>query len=173
MTLTRTIRWWLVPVVFLLAVSPATAQSPWSVSAGYQALHLPDNWAGAGVNVDVSFDRTDALSFVGEFGLVHDGDDADAPDPHDFNIFNVGGGARWSHRGLAVVPFLQVLAGIQISDSDTDSDAAFMIQPGAGILVPISERWGASAQFDYRPAFYQEDVVQQFRFVAGVRWSAP
>ena len=172
MTLARNVRW-LVPVVFLLAVSPAAAQSPWSVSAGYQAVHLPDNWAGAGVNFDVAFDRTEALSFLGEFGLAHDGDDEVTADATDFNIFNVGGGARWSHRGLGVVPFVQMLAGIQVSTSGTDSDTAFMLQPGAGIVVPVSERWGVSAQFDYRPVFYTEDVIQEFRFVAGVRWWVP
>lgn len=172
MTLARSV-WWLAPVLFLLSASAATAQAPWSVSAGYQAVHLPDNWAAAGVNFDVAFDRTDALSFVGEFGLAHDGDDEVTADAHDFNLFNLGGGARWSHRGLAVVPFVQLLAGIQISTSDSDSDTAFMLQPGGGVVVPISDRWGASAQFDYRPVFYTEDVVQEFRFVAGVRWSAP
>lgn len=172
MTLARSV-WWLAPVVFLLSASPATPQSVWSVSAGYQAVHLPDTWAAAGVNFDVAFDRTDALSFVGEFGLAHDGDDEVTADADDFNLFNLGGGARWSHRGLAVVPFVQLLAGIQVSTSDTDSDTAFMLQPGGGVVVPISDRWGASAQFDYRPVFYTEDVIQEFRFVAGVRWSAP
>lgn len=171
MTLARILGVWLVAVGWLVAALPASAQTPWSVSAGYQALHLPDTWAGAGVNFDVAFDRTEALSFVGEFGIAHDGDDESEIEPHSFNIFNIGGGARWSQRGLAVVPFVQVLAGIQLSSSDSDDDTAFMLQPGGGVVVPLNDQWGVSGQLDYRPVFYREEVVQEFRFVAGVRWS--
>jgi hypothetical protein len=46
-----------------------------------------------------------------------------------------------------------------------------MLQPGGGIHVPMSDRWGLSAQIDYRPVFYREEVVQEVRFVVGVRWS--
>lgn len=163
---------WFVPFLCLIVASPAAAQPRWSVATGYQALHLPDTWAAAGVNFDVAVDRSDAWSIVGEFGVVHDGDDASRAEPHDFNLFNAGGGARWSYRGAAVVPFVQMLGGIQVSTSDTDADTAFMLQPGGGIHVPVSERWGVSAQIDYRPVFYREEVVHEVRFVAGVRWVA-
>jgi hypothetical protein len=141
------------------------------VSAGYQALHIPDTWALAGVNFDVAVDRSDAWSILGEFGVAHDGDDESEVDPHDFNLFNLGGGARWSQRSSGIAPFVQVIAGVQVSTSDSDSDTAFMLQPGGGIHVPMSDRWGVSAQFDYRPVFYREEVVQEFRFVIGARWS--
>lgn len=170
MKVTRNAHMWVVSL-FLIVASPAAAQSRWSISTGYQALHLPDTWAAVGVNFDVAIDRSDAWSILGEFGVVHDGDDPSKDDPHDFNVFNVGGGARWSHRGAAIVPFVQVIGGIQVSTSDTDSDTAFMLQPGGGIHVPMSDRWGLSAQIDYRPVFYREEVVQEVRFVVGVRWS--
>lgn len=161
---------WLVPFLFLIVTPPAAAQPRLSVSMGYQALHLPDTWAPVGVNFDVAVNRFESWSILGEFGVVHDGDDPSSADPRDFNIFNVGGGARWSHKGAAIRPFVQMIGGIQVSTSDTDSDTAFMLQPGGGIHVPISERWGLSAQIDYRPVFYREEVVQEVRFVAGVRW---
>ena len=164
---------WLASFLLISIVSPAVAQPRLSVTAGYQALHLPDTWAPAGVNVDVAVPRSETWSILGEFGVVHDGDDASAPDPHDFNIYNLGGGVRWNHLGAAVVPFVQLIAGVQISTSDSDTDTAFMFQPGAGIHVPLSDQWGASAQIDYRPVFYREEIVQEFRFVAGVRWSLP
>jgi hypothetical protein len=171
MNVARKVHVWFVSVLFLIVASPAAAQPGWSVSTGYQALHLPDTWAPAGINVDVAVDRTDAWSILGEFGVVHDGDDAGAVDPHDFNVYNVGGGARWSHRRAAIVPFVQLIGGIQMSRSDSDSDTAFMLQPGAGVYVPVGERWGVSAQGDYRPVFYREDMVNEIRFVLGVRWS--
>ena len=162
---------WLVPLAYLVIASPAAAQPQWSVSAGYQALHLPDTWAAAGVNFDVAVDRTESWSILGEFGVAHDGDDPSELEPHDFNIFNIGGGARWSHRGAPVVPFVQMIAGVQLSSSDSDTDTAFMLQPGGGVVIPVNERWGVSAQFDYRPVFYREDLIHETRFVAGVRWS--
>ena len=142
-----------------------------SAAVGYQTLHLSDTWAPVGVNFDVAFDRTDAWSILGEFGIAHNGGEEGAPDSDGFNIFNVGGGARWSAGGDRATPFVQLVAGIQISTSETDSDTAFMLQPGAGILLPVGERFGISAQVDYRPVFYREDVVQEFRFVVGGRWS--
>jgi hypothetical protein len=173
MKVARNVQAWLVPFVFLAVVTPASAQPRWSLTTGYQALHLPDTWALAGVNFDVAAHRTEAWSIVAEFGVAHDGDDASAVDPHDFNIFNLGGGARWSRTSGGVAPFIQLVAGIQVSTSDTDSDSAFMLQPGAGIHMPMSDRWGLSVQGDYRPVFYREEVVQEFRFVVGVRWSMP
>ena len=159
-------------LVFLVAAAPASAQPRLSVGAGYQAVHLPDTWAAAGFNLDVAFERSDAWSVLGEFGIAHDGDDATELEPHDFNLFNVGGGVRWTHRGVAVMPFVQLIAGVQVSDSDTDTDTAFMLQPGAGLVVPLSDRLAVTGQIDYRPVFYRENLVNEFRIVAGIRYSA-
>ena len=149
---------------------PAAAQARTSVAIGYQALHLPDTWVPVGVNFDVAVPRTDAWSILGEFGIAHEGGD-DVSDSDGFNVFNLGGGARWSAAGDGITPFAQLVAGIQISTSETDSDTAFMLQPGAGIHFPIAERFGVSAQVDYRPVFYREEAVQEFRFVVGARWT--
>jgi opacity protein-like surface antigen len=157
-------------LLLVFVASPVTAQTGTSVGIGYQALHLPDTWAPIGANFDVAFRRTDAWSILGEFGIAHEGGD-DASNSDGFNIFNLGGGARWSARGDGITPFAQLVAGIQISTSETDSDTAFMLQPGAGIHYPLSDRFGVSAQVDYRPVFYREETVQEFRFVVGARWS--
>jgi hypothetical protein len=158
-------------VVIMSVPISATAQTRLSATVGYQALHLPDTWVPAGVNFDVAFHRTDTWSILGEFGIAHEGGEDGAPDPDGFNIFNVGGGARWSAVGDRATPFVQLVAGIQMSRAETDSDTAFMLQPGAGIHFPVADRFGVSAQVDYRPVFYREDVVQEFRFVVGGRWS--
>lgn len=166
-------RLWSAVALLLIIASvptPAAAQTGTSVAVGYQALHLPDTWAPVGVNLDVAFPRTDAWSILGEFGIAHEGGD-DASDADGFNIFNIGAGARWTPGGDGLTPFVQVVAGIQMSRSETDADTAFMLQPGAGVHFPIAERLGASAQVDYRPVFYREETVQEFRFVVAVRWS--
>jgi hypothetical protein len=159
-------------LVIVFGPDPAAAQTGTSVTIGYQALHLPDTWVPVGVNFDVAFPRTESWSILGEFGIAHEGGD-DVSDSDGFNVFNLGGGARWSGAGDRITPFVQLVAGIQISTSETDSDTAFMLQPGAGIHFPIAERFGVSAQVDYRPVFYREETVQEFRFVVGARWSMP
>src|ERR687891_186747 len=54
--------------VFVLVAVPTPAQAQWTVAAGYQALHLPDNWVKGGFNVDVARDVSGMWSVVGEFG---------------------------------------------------------------------------------------------------------
>ena len=154
----------------LLITMPALAEAQVSVSAGYQAVHLPDNWVTAGFNVDVANVISGPWDVVGELGFAHDGGgDANS----GFDLLNAGGGLRWSQRRDGPAPFVQLLAGLQRSTSDTDKDTAFMVQAGGGVHVPLNDRWGVSAQFDYRPVFYQEDTVNETRFVIGVRWTRP
>lgn len=152
----------------VLVAMPTPAQAQWSGAAGYQALHLPDNWVTAGINFDAGREVSGAWSVVGEFGVAWDG--GDESDADGFSIFNVGGGVWWSLRRNGPAPFAQLLAGVQRSTSETDKDTAFMLQPGGGVHIPIAERWGLSAQFDYRPVFYREETVQEVRFVIGARW---
>ena len=160
-----------VALALSLVAVPVAAQTPTTASVGYQALHWPGAWVPVGVNFDVAVPRGDAWSVVGEFGIVHDGDDDEFGDTRGFNIFNLGGGIRWGRARAGVTPFAQVLAGVQISNSDTDTDTAFMLQPGAGVQVPIGDRWAAAAQVDYRPVFYREEIVNEVRLVVGVRRS--
>ena len=154
----------------LLIATPALGEAQVSVSAGYQAVHLPDNWVTAGFNVDVAGAISEPWSIVGEVGLAHDGG-GDAN--NGFDLLNAGGGVRWNLRRDGPAPFVQLLAGLQRSTSDTDKDTAFMVQAGGGVHFPLNDRWGMSAQFDYRPVFYQEDRVNETRFVIGVRWTRP
>jgi len=152
---------------FVLVTMPAPAQSQ-SVTVGYQALHLPDNWVTAGVNFDVAKNVSSHWNIVGELGLAHDGG---VEGTEGFSIYNFGGGVRWSASRSGPSPFAQVLAGVQASTAAIDTDFAFMLQPGAGVHIPMGDRWGLSAQVDYRPVFYQEETVNEMRFVIGARWT--
>src|SRR5688572_26808155 len=168
------IRHLLVSVVvcaFVLVAVPTPAQAQWSVAAGYQALHLPDNWVKGGINFDVARDVSGMWSIVGEFGVAHDTADDLPLEDAGFNIFNFGGGVRWTLRRDGPAPFAQLLAGVQRSTSETDEDTAFMLQPGGGVHIPLNDRWGISAQGDYRPVFYQEETINEVRFVIGARWT--
>ena len=152
---------------FVLVAMPTPALSQ-SVTVGYQAVHLPENWVSAGFNFDVARDLSSHWDIVGEFGLAHDGGPEEAP---GFNLFNIGGGIRWSAKRSGPSPFAQLLAGVQMSRADVDKDTAPMLQPGAGVHIPMGDRWGLSVQADYRPVFYQEETVNEMRFVIGARWT--
>jgi hypothetical protein len=155
----------------VLVITPTAAHSQTSVTIGYQAVHLPDNWVTSGINFDVAPAISDHWNAVGEFGLAHDG--GVDPDDEGFNIYNIGGGVRWSQRRDGATPFVQLIAGVSASTASIDTDYAFMLQPGGGVHVPLGDRWGISAQFDYRPVFYREETVNEVRFVIGARWTRP
>jgi hypothetical protein len=159
----------LVVVLLLCAASPAAAQtSGWTASAGYQMLRLSENFVPLGANFDVASPALlGPLNIVGEFGFVHESDDDDL---RNFTLYNLGAGPRWSRPLTSFTPFVQLLAGAEITDSPTDSDTAFMLQPGAGVSVPISDRWSFVGQADYRAVFFDEETNSQFRFVLGGRW---
>ena len=154
----------------VVLMTPAPAQSQVSAAVGYQAVHLPDNWVTTGINFDVAGGLSGAWSVVGEFGVAHEGAGEEVS---GFNLFNIGGGVRWSLRRDGPAPFAQLLAGVQMSRAEIDKDTAFMLQPGAGVHLPINDQWGVSAQLDYRPVFYQEETVNEVRFVFGARWTRP
>jgi hypothetical protein len=162
----------LVPAIVVLAWAvPAEAQTTppaLTLGVGYQMLHIPDNTSRLGVNLDVSAPRSDLWSIVGEFGLSHFDEEDDVAGSAD--IFHFGGGVRLN-RPLAqsVSGFVQAIAGVEVARGESDTDAAFMLQPGAGVVATMSERWGLFAQADFRPVFFSEEVDEQARLVVGIR----
>jgi hypothetical protein len=166
---------WIV-LVLCLGFSGSAAAQP-TLSIGYQALHLPDNWVNAGFNIDVAGPLSENLSIVGEFGLATQG--TSGSDPVEAELFHFGGGPRWSWPLAQVTPFVQILAGAERTSAEfilggvevEDSDTAFMLQPGGGIYVPVGDRWGIVGQADLRSVFFSEETDNQFRVVLGVRFS--
>jgi hypothetical protein len=161
----------------LVAAGTASAQTP-SVSAGYQLLHLPDNWINAGFNLDVAAPVTEQLSIIGEFGLAHQGESGS--DPVRSTTYHFGAGPRWSWSAPSVTPFVQVLAGAEVAAADIptvggvtreETESAFMLQAGGGVYVPVGPRWGVVGQADYRPVFFEGDTDNQFRVVVSVRFA--
>jgi hypothetical protein len=63
------------------------------------------------------------------------------------------------------------IAGIEASDTDT----AFMVQPGVGATIIGGDGWGFFGQVDYRRTFFDEpddtdnSVNNQFRVFVGLR----
>ena len=165
---------WAAILLLFGGVTTASAQPP-SVAAGYQLLHLPDNWVNQGFNFDVAAPVSAGLSIVGEFGLSHQGESG--TDSGRSTIYHFGAGPRWTWAAPSVMPFVQLLAGGEVAAADIptaggtreETSGAFMLQGGAGVYVPVMARWGIVGQADYRPVFFEGDFDHQFRVVVGVR----
>ena len=147
------------------------------VSAGYQLLHIPDETFPIGFSVDVS-GRGTGLTWVGEFGWAHD-DQTEPGVDGTLTFLDYGIGPRWNASTTGLRPFAQILAGGVTTSAKlttggapaNDTDHAFMLQPGAGVFVPVSAMWGVVGQADYRHAFFKEEGDDEFRLFIGVRFS--
>jgi hypothetical protein len=163
---------------------PAQAQTPgFEFGIGYQALHVPDEWLPIGINLDFAWNVSDAIGLVGEIGWAEKSEEVFGVD-FELSATNFGAGPRFNLRSSpAVQPFAQVLVGAlrgtlggSVAGINVDvSDTFFMIQPGGGVNIAVSEGVGIVGQFDYRRVFVDDELgdsdgENEFRFVAGVRF---
>ncbi len=154
----------------------------YELSAGYQFLHLPDQNFPFGLAIDGAR-HYGPLGLVAEVGWSRRSDDVFGADVAT-NMFHLAAGPRWTGFGSGRVwPYAQVLggaaigrigseiAGVDVSDTET----AFMLQPGAGVTVIGGDGWGWFAQVDYRRTFFDEpddtdtSMNNQFRVFVGLR----
>lgn len=181
-------------VMMTLATSPAAAQPAATpagepvaraldVSVGYQILHIPDETFPFGINVDASGRLGMGLKAVGEFGWARD-EQSEPGVSGTLNFVNWGGGLRWSPPAAIragrrpVDPYIQLIIGavhagatLDVGGASRDTGTwAFMLQPGAGVAVPVLPVMSAIGQVDYRRAFF-DDGENEFRFVIGVRFA--
>jgi hypothetical protein len=154
--------------------APATQRI--DVTLGYQLLHIPGETYPFGLNFDVGARVHPMFDLVGEFGFARD--DRFGPGiTGTQTFFNFGAGPRWINRVGSFAPFAQLLAGVASPGANLttpagplhDRDWAFMLQPGAGIAVPMAHAFSAVGQVDYRRVFFRETAENEFRFVVGLR----
>lgn len=175
---------WAVFILLVLNARPVAAQSAEipkvEVSFGYQVLFVPNETFPLGLNFDVakSIGRS-GLGFVAEAGFSHD-EQNEPGITGTLRFVNFGAGFRVSGRANPrVTPFVQVLAGGVHTNADrtvagvniSDSDTAFMLQPGGGLSIGAGGAWSAVVQADYRYAFFKEEGDSEFRIVVGARVS--
>jgi len=153
----------------------AAQSAPIHVSVGYQMLHIPDETYPDGLAAAIS-GRESGLTWAGEVGWSRDNQNEPGVDG-TLAFFEYGAGPRWTATLSKARPFVQVLAGgVRTSANLTvngaplhDSDNAFMLQPGVGVVVPFGSRWGVIGQGDYRRVFFKEEGENEFRLLLGVR----
>lgn len=162
--------------------TPASAQDApaLDLGIGYQWLHAPEQAYPFGINLDLSGTLTGHLRWVGELGWSRDSEDVDDVDVSgSLTATSFGAGVRWTPPAASYRPYVQLLAGVHHDKLNVDANAlavyvdvsetSFMLQPGAGVTVPVGAKWGLFGQADWRRIFYEGEGENDFRLVVGAR----
>jgi hypothetical protein len=169
----------------LLSAAPAAAQGSGTgavdVGIGYQYLRAPDSQSyPLGFNADVTGPFLPGLRWVGEAGLSRDRErDDDVGVTSTLTAIHYAGGVRFA-PGRGRWPYAQLLVGRHrdgltvnandIGDIISESRSTTMLQPGVGVAFSVG-RWRLFAQGDYRRILYTGSAENDYRAVAGVRFS--
>jgi hypothetical protein len=171
----------LVVLLSAAAATPASAQTPpmpvTDLSIGYQSLHIPGQNYPLGVFVGLSRRITDMIRIVGEAGLSLDQQSGSNLNG-TLTFYQYGVGPRVTAAGGRVIPFAQVLVGGVHSRGDLTTTAGapfsassngFMIQPGAGVIVPMTRTFAFTGGVNYRRVVFDNDSDNETSVFAGVR----
>ncbi len=120
---------------------------------------------------------TDMIRIVGEAGLSID-QQSESNLNGTLTLYQYGIGPRFAAPGGRVIPFAQVLVGGVHSRGDlttssgtpfTASSNGFMIQPGAGIIVPVTRTFAFSGGVNFRRVIFDNDTDNETSVFAAVR----
>jgi hypothetical protein len=185
--ITRMARPSLTALVVLVLTGPAAAQSTRiEVSGGYQATRVPDETLPLGWIVDVAIKVHDRFAAVAEVSGAY----KTVPDENlgvdvDLSLHTWAFGPRWyAGRIGRILPYVQLMVGAERASATAqilqtaigDSRTSFMLQPGGGVNVQMSNTIGVLGQFDYRRVFLdnKEDGASgenRLRIAVGLRFS--
>jgi hypothetical protein len=93
-------------------------------------------------------------------------------------LYHYGVGPRVTATAGRVLPYAQLLAGGVHTRADlttpagapfSASDNAFMLQPGAGVIVPLTRTFAAIGDVNYRRVFFKQGGDNETRVFAGIR----
>ena len=164
--------------------SPVAAQDAARVDlgVGYQWLHAPEQAYPFGFNVDASGALTSNLRWVAELGWSKDSEGSAAFGVDaSLSALAIGGGVRWAPPAKSYKPYAQVLVGVHRDSVSVDtadfgnlvdgSESNLMLQPGVGATFPVGAKWGLFGQADWRRIVYDGSGENDFRLVAGARFT--
>jgi hypothetical protein len=168
---------------FLLATAavPARAQTPpmppTDLSLGYQTLHIPGQNYPLGVFVGLSTRLTDVVRIVGEAGLSLN-QQPSSNQSGTLSLYQYGVGPRIHASSGRVIPYAQVLFGGVHARADLTTTAGapfnassngWMVQPGAGVIIPMTRTFAIQAGFNYRRVIFHGNNDNETSVAAGVR----
>lgn len=186
MTITQRLGIGSVVLFVLLGCSTASAQE---VTLGYQFQRLTADGEGLnlplGFNVDVAGRVSDSLDIIGQVDWSRRSESEELfgiSAEASLNLTSFGGGVRWNGRGSQnATPFVQALFGASrasfscevegISCADVIGDTSetnAMFQVGAGVAVPVGPA-SVVGQVDYRRIFTEDEGLNGFRLLVGIR----
>lgn len=161
-----------VTAVSVVFAAPAAAQDPaGDVAFSYALMHdsdieetFPTGWSVA-VNGNVS----SIFGIVGEVGGHYKTIDLLGSDL-SVSVHTFMGGVRFRKEDSKMVPFAQVLAGMARAGASflgaSEDATEFAVQPGGGVDVRLTERFGIRVQGDYR-IITSDEHINEFRFAIG------
>ena len=162
---------------------PNSATSPTATYSGFYnhgfnadgAVPLTGNWS---VVAELGWMR----NFLGEDQLLGSAQPVNATFAN-FNALNYGGGLRWHQQGRSTRLFAQIIVGGQRDNFDVGTGPALGVfvgqaytktslhmQPGAGIVIPVTGVIGIVGQVDFRQVF-SDPSASFIRYVVGVRFA--
>jgi opacity protein-like surface antigen len=174
-------------LLLLAGAAPVRAQmqqASWPVAdlqIGYSYLH-DDRIAIAGVSgsFPLGWQLSGTYNLVPAFGLVADasgqyksGDVVPGSGVGDLtlHVHALHAGVRFTARG-ELRPYAQLLAGVTHSSLDVagvgTSSTDFSLQPGVGLIFPVSDDIGIGVGMDYRVVFTELEKTKEFRALIGV-----
>jgi hypothetical protein len=165
----------------------ATAQTlpegPVDLSFGYQVTRIPGQTYPLGLGLGMSAAVTDTVRIVGEAGGSTARHSTSTYGKGALTLYFYGAGPRVTASAGRLLFYGQVLAGGVHTHADlatrsgtpfTDGDNAFMVQPGAGVIVPLTWRIGAVGEGNYQRVFFKEyGGDNETRVFVGVRIALP
>lgn len=174
-------------LLLLACAAPGRAQvqqATWPIAdlqLGYSYLH-DDRIAVPGVSgsfplgwqVSGSYNLVPAVGLVADAsGQYKNGDVVPGSGVGDlrWRVYALHGGVRFTGRG-ELRPYAQVLAGVTHSSLDVagvgTSSTDFSLQPGVGLIFPVSDDIGIGVGADYRVVFTDVEKTKEFRALIGV-----
>jgi hypothetical protein len=147
----------------------AAAQTPsdpsLDMSVGYQAMHIPGQTYPLGVSLDISGALSPMIRIVGELGVSVATQTTSSYGSGTLTLYHYAAGPRVVAKANRVRLFAQVLAGGVRTHADLtttsgspfiDGDSAFMLQPGGGVIAPLTGNCAVIAAADYQRVFFKE-----------------
>jgi hypothetical protein len=169
-------------LVVASAAGPAAqtrSEPPFDLSVGYQVLHIPEQTYPLGISLGISGALTDTVRIVGQAGVSIARQTTSTYGAGTLTLYYYGAGPRVTAPAGRVLVYGQLLGGGVRTRADLtttsgapfiDGDNAFMLQPGAGVIVPLTSRLAAIGEGNYQRVFFRDyGGDNEARIFVGVR----
>ena len=150
------------------AAAGATAQTQsepaLDLSVGYQVLHIPGQTYPLGISLEMSCALTSTVRIVAEAGASIARRTTSSYGTGTLTLYDYGAGPRVTARAGRVLVYGQLLGGAVRTHADLstgfgapfiDGDNALMLQPGAGVIVPLTRRMAVVGEGNYQRVFFK------------------